>query len=162
MNAPTWLKQVKDTAYIRLFGLLKIPLIAYLRPQVIELSDQRCVIRFPLRRRSQNHLGAMYFGALCVGADCAGGAIAMKRIHASGQPISFVFKDFKADFLKRADGDVLFTCEEGEALNALVEQAAASGVREETTVRVVATVPERHGDTPVARFFLTVSLKRKG
>jgi acyl-coenzyme A thioesterase PaaI-like protein len=153
--------QLKQTAYIRIFGLLKIPLIAFLRPTVVELSDQRCVIRFPLRRRAQNHLKSMYFGALCIGADCAGGAIAMQRIHQSGEPVQFVFKDFQANFRKRADGDVLFTFEEGDKLNALVQRASTSGRREEDTVHVVATVPDKYGDEPVADFTLTISLKRK-
>ena len=152
---------LKETILMRGFGLLKIPLIAYLRPTVEEMNDKRCVIRFPLGRRAQNHLKTMYFGALCVGADCAGGAIAMRGIHKSGLPIVFVFKDFKANFRKRADGDVFFTCEDGEALTALVYRAAETGRREEATVKVVATVPAKHGDTPVADFELTISLKKK-
>ncbi len=155
------LHQLKQTAYLRLFGLLKIPLIAYLRPTVVELSDERCVIRFPLRRRAKNHLRSMYFGALCIGADCAGGAIAIQRIHQSGAPVSFVFKDFQASFRKRAEGDVVFTCEEGPKLNELVKKAIESGEREEDAVRVIATVPDKMGDEPVAEFSLTISLKRK-
>jgi acyl-coenzyme A thioesterase PaaI-like protein len=152
---------LKETVLMRGFGLLKIPLIAYLRPTVEEMSDERCVIRFPLSRRSQNHLNSMYFGALCVGADCAGGAIAMRRIQQSGLPIVFVFKDFRANFRKRADGDVLFTCEDGAALTRLVQRAAESGQREEAAVKVVATVPGKHGGEPVADFELTISLKKK-
>lgn len=161
MTISTSLHQLKQTAYLRIFGLLKIPLIAYLRPTVLELSDERCIVRFPLGRRARNHLRSMYFGALCIGADCAGGAIAMQRIHQSGAPVNFVFKDFQANFLKRAEGDVLFTCEEGPKLNDLVQRAINSDHREEDTVRVVATVPEKYGDEPVAEFILTISLKRK-
>jgi hypothetical protein len=36
-----------------------------------------------------------------------------------------------------------------------------SGEREEATVHVVATVPSKLGDEPVARFELTLSLKRR-
>jgi len=155
------LSNLRETLYIRLFGLLKIPLVAHMRPVVEEMTEERCVIRFPLGRRTRNHLGAMYFGALCIGADCAGGAIAMRRIQASREPVQFVFKDFSARFLKRAEGDVLFTCEDGALIRALVDRAAASGKREEATVKVVATVPEKLGAEPVALFELTISLKRK-
>ncbi len=153
--------RLKDTAYLRVFTWLKIPLIAWLRPRVEELDDHRCVIRFPLGRRSRNHLNAMYFGVLCVGADCAGGLIAMRTIQQRGNKVAFVFKDFHADFLKRAEGDVLFTCEQGEDLRELVLRAEESGEREERTVHVVATAPDRLGDEPVARFDLTISLKRR-
>lgn len=85
----------------------------------------------------------------------------MQRIHQSKAPVNFVFKDFQANFLKRAEGDVIFTCEDGARLNELVERAIESGQREEAAVRVVATVPDKCGDEPVAEFSLTISLKRK-
>jgi acyl-coenzyme A thioesterase PaaI-like protein len=153
--------KLKETITLRLFSLLKIPLIAHLKPVVEEMDDQRCVVRFPLKRRSKNHLGAMYFGVLCVGADCAGGLIAMNEIQNRAAKVSFVFKDFQAEFLKRAEGDVFFTCEDGEKLRALVEKAEQSGEREEGAVHVIATVPSKLGDTPVAKFTLTISLKRR-
>ncbi len=155
------IRKLKDTAYLRLYTLLKIPLIAFLRPVIEELDDHRCVIRFPLGRRSRNHLNSMYFGALCVGADCAGGLIAMRTIQQRGDKVAFVFKDFRADFLKRAEGDVLFTCDQGEALRGLVVRAEQSGEREEQAVHVTATVPDRLRDEPVAEFDLTISLKRR-
>jgi acyl-coenzyme A thioesterase PaaI-like protein len=153
--------RLKETLKVRLFGLLKIPLIAYLKPVVEEVNDDYCTLRFPLMRRSRNHLNAMYFGALCVGADCAGGLIAMREIQARGNRVTFLFKDFKAEFLKRAEGDVCFTCQDGATLRELVRRAEASDQRVEDTVTVVATVPAKLGDTPVARFQLTISLKQR-
>lgn len=155
------LEKLRNTAYLRAFSWLKIPLIAWLRPSVEELTDSRCVIRFPLGRRTRNHLNSMYFGVLCVGADCAGGIIAMRTIQKRGNKVAFVFKDFRADFLKRAEGDVLFTCEQGDALRELVLRAEASEERVEETVHVVATTPELLGAEPVAQFDLTISLKRR-
>lgn len=104
----------------------------------------------------------MYFGALCIGADTAGGLIAMRAIEQTGGGVALIFKDFQAEFLRRAEGDVAFTCDQGEAIRELVSLARASGEREEMTVRVVATVPELLGDEPVARFTLTLSLRRRG
>jgi acyl-coenzyme A thioesterase PaaI-like protein len=155
------IQRLKDTAYLRFFTWLKIPLIAWLRPRVEELSDSHCVLRFPHGRRSRNHLNSVYFGVLCVGADCAGGLIAMRTIQQRGNKVAFVFKDFHAEFLKRAEGDVLFTCDQGEVLRELVLRAEESEERVEETVHVVATVPDKLGDEPVARFDLTISLKRR-
>ena len=155
---------VKQTFFIRAFGLTKIPMLFFISPTVVELTDRRCEVRVPLNRKTRNHLRSMYFGTLCAGADCAGGLIAMKLIHEKAKAqkvkISLVFKDFKAEFLKRADGDVHFICEEGADIHALVEKAAESSDRENMTVHVIATVPSRSPD-PVAKFELTLSLKRK-
>ena len=152
---------MSETTKLRLWTLAKIPLLFFLRPSVVEAGEARTVIRIPLSRRSRNHLGSMYFGALCAGADLAGALTAMRRIDASGRRISLIFKDVKAQFFKRAEGDVLFCCEDGEAVAGLVRRAIASGEREEIPVRIEATVPDKLGPEPVAEFVLTLSLKRR-
>jgi acyl-coenzyme A thioesterase PaaI-like protein len=148
------------TFALRAFGLLKIPLLAYVRPQVIERSLDRYIVKIPLTRRTKNHLGSMYFGTLAVGADCAGGMLAQEHVRASGQKISLIFKDFKADFLKRPESDVHFTCNDGALIAEQVRQAVTTGQRQNRPVEIIATCPEKSGDTPVARFVLTLSLKK--
>ena len=101
---------------IRKFGLLKVPLIWLCRPKVIEHTDERIEVVIRLRRRTKNHLGSMYFGALAIGADITGGFLAMDPIKESGRQIQLIFKDFKADFLKRPEGDVHFYCNDGLAV----------------------------------------------
>jgi acyl-coenzyme A thioesterase PaaI-like protein len=152
----------RETLGIRLWAFLKIPMLAFVRPSVVELNNDRVVIRLRLTRRTKNHLGSMYFAALCAGADAAGGLIAFRMIQKSGKKVSLIFKSFEAEFLKRPEGDVHFTCEEGAAIRALVERVIASGEREHIPVHVTATVPAKFGDEPVAKFVLTLSLKARG
>jgi acyl-coenzyme A thioesterase PaaI-like protein len=148
---------------VRLFGLLKIPLLAFVRPRVVELSPDRCVVKIPLRRRTRNHLGSMYFGALAVGADCAGGLIAAELIRRSGEPVHLVFKAFRAEFLKRPESDVYFICEDGPLIQAQMERVLATGERVTEPVALTAAVRAPDGSLePVARFALELSLKRKG
>ena len=152
---------MRNTAFLRLFGLAKVPMIFFCSPRVVELSSQRCEIVIPLSRRTKNHLRSMYFGALCVGADCAGGMIGMKIIEEEKVPVNLVFKDFKAEFLKRPEGDVHFSCENGVEIVAAVKRAMETGERQNVSVPVVATVPTKLGSEPVATFVLTLSLKKK-
>jgi len=152
---------LRETFILRAFGFLKIPMIAWLRPTVIELSDERVVVKLPLSRRSKNHLNSMYFGALSAGADCAGGLLAMKLIRDSKADISLVFQNFHAEFLKRAEDDVHFVCNEGAAVRELVARVLVSGERESLPVHIEAFVPAKEGTSPVAKFTLTLSLKRQ-
>ena len=112
----------KTNRLIRLFGFTKVPMIWYCRPKVIEHTDEKIEIKIPLRRRTKNHLGSMYFGVLAVGADITGGFLAMDPIQESGRKIALIFKDFKADFLKRPEGDVHFMCNDGAAIKELVDK----------------------------------------
>ncbi len=86
----------RETFSLRWIGLTRIPLLFYVGVSVAEISPERMVVRIPLRRRTKNHLGSMYFGALCIGADCAPGAFAMYLIRQQPAHISLVFKDFQA------------------------------------------------------------------
>jgi hypothetical protein len=84
----------------------------------------------------------------------------MHLIKKQPENISLVFKDFSAEFLKRAEGDVDFSCSQGSEIAKLVAQAAASGERVERQFEVIATVPTLN-DEPVAKFKLTLSLKKR-
>jgi acyl-coenzyme A thioesterase PaaI-like protein len=155
------LERFKQTFGMRLFGWLKIPLLASVRPSVVELSETRCVVRIPLRRWTRNHLGSMYFGALAIGADCAGGLLAMDAIRRSGGGVSLVFKAFQASFLKRPESDVYFICEEGAAIRDQVRRALETSERitEPMHMQAATRTPDG-GFEPVAEFTLELSLKR--
>jgi acyl-coenzyme A thioesterase PaaI-like protein len=92
----------------KLFAFFKVPMIFYCGVKVIELDDKKAIVKIPLKRRTKNHLNSMYFGALAVGADVAGGILAFSLIQKRKLKISLVFKDLKADFLKRHESDVVF------------------------------------------------------
>lgn len=151
---------LKETAQLRMLGL-KIPLLLFLGPRVLRLDETGCTVEIPFGWRSRNHVGSMYFGALCAGADLAGGLPAFRAIRAGHPKVVIVFADVQGAFLKRADGDVHFSCEQGEEVAAAVRQADQTGVRITMPVHVACTVPDRYGDEPVARFTLGLSLKRR-
>jgi hypothetical protein len=151
------------TAMVRLWALQNVFFLWLASPEIVELTDDRCVIRIPLNWRTRRRdIHAMYLGTLCMGADVAAGLIAFKLVRERKVRVNFIFKDMKAEFLKRAEGDVLFTNLDGPIVQELMRRTLESGEREEATVRVVATVPKKLGDEPVARFELTLSLKKSG
>ena len=152
---------IRDTFLLRFFGFTKVPLIFWVRPVIKELSDKRCIIKIPLIRRTKNHLGSMYFGALAIGADCAGGFAAMKIILESSEKASLVFKDLHADFLKRPESDTYFTCEQVPEIKEFAEKVFSSNERQDMPLKIVATCPDKFGNDPVATFTLTLSLKKK-
>ncbi len=159
--ALTSLQRLKLNCLLLLFGLKDIPLIGTAGVRIVELDDTRCVIRVPMKRRNKNHLGSMYFGALAIGADCAGALMAFFENRRRGNPVNFVFKDFHADFLKRPEADTLFSCSDVAAVRAAFDEALRTGERVNVPLQVVATTPAKLGDEPVAIFKLTLSLKKR-
>lgn len=150
------------TLQVRLLGWTKIPLISHVRPRVTEVDDEHVTLVIPLDKRTRNGiLGSLYFGALNIGADLAGGMLALARTSRTGADFTFAFKDMHAEYLKRAEGDTHFTCSDGARIAAAVDEALHSGERINLPVTVTATVPEALGDEPVAVFRMTLSFKRR-
>lgn len=154
-------RSLRDNLFLKVFAWLKVPLIAWVGARVVELDERRCVIRIPLKRRTKNHLDSLYFAVLCVGADVAGGLMAMRRIQASSRPVDLIFKEFSAEFHKRAEGATCFTCEDGPTIDAMIDETLRTGERVHRPVTVVATVPSKLGDEAVATFRLTLSVKSR-
>jgi hypothetical protein len=151
----------QSTWLLRAFGFYKIPLIAFVWPKVIQLEKHKSVIKIPLTYRSKNHLNVMYFGALNIGAELSVGLHVIQEIDSIGEPIDFLFKDYKANFLKRAEADVHFICEEGEAIRSLIHQSAQSIERQNATFKCYALTPTQSGEEKIAEFELTLSAKRR-
>ena len=145
---------------LRLFGFTRIPLIFFCRPQVFKITETSLEVKIKLNRRTRNHLNSMYFGVLSVGADITGGFLAMEYIRASKSKISLIFKDFHADFLKRAEGDTHFRCDDGTAIRELIQKSEETGERESMPIHIISWVPSISPE-PVAKFILTLSIKKK-
>ena len=152
-------QKLKMTLYIRYFGLIKVPMIFYCKPSVQDISSKSVVVKIPFIRRNRNHLGSMYLGALCVGADITSALLSLSIIKKSGKKILPIFKDFKADYFKRAEGDVLFVCNQGDEIQNMIDEVIKKKVRINKKIDVLAYVPSKLNEEVVAKFSLTLSLK---
>lgn len=154
-------ERFKNTLMVRLFAFWKIPLLWWVRPHLLEIGQKKVEMMIPLSRRSKNHLGAMYFGALAMGAEACVAIKAIRAIQQSKKKVDFIFKDFHADFLKRAEGDVHFICEQGLEVEALVEKCLLSGQRETQKFESYAIVPSKNPTEKVASFSISLSVKKR-
>lgn len=154
-------KNLKFTLFVHLYGLMKIPLVLFVSPRVVEAGDKRFVLKIPLGYRTKNHLNSMYFGALGIGAELSIAAAAVAAISESKLKIDFVFKDFTAQYLKRAAGDVHFICDEVEAVKSLIEEAKTNPERLERKMKGYAVVPSVDAAEPVMTYELTLSVRNR-
>ncbi|NJL25426.1 MAG: DUF4442 domain-containing protein [Calothrix sp. SM1_5_4] len=155
------LENLKLTALINAYSALQIPLLGFITPKVVDLTDSRSEVRVRLDRRTRNHLGVMYFGALSMGAELSIALKAIQTISKSGKKIDFLFKDFSAEFLKRADGHVHFVCEQAGEVQDLIEHAASTDERLNGTFEGFAFVPSKSPE-PVMKYKLTLTVRRRG
>jgi len=139
-----------------LLGLIKIPIIGYVKPKLIQIDDEEISIKIKLRKRTKNHLNSMYFGALAVGADIAGGLHAYYFSEASGKKISFAFKGMEASFFKRAESDIVFKSSDGKIVKEAVNNSFERKKRINENIKVYAF--NKHHEI-VAEFTMIISIK---
>ena len=151
----------KYNFFLCVFGLTKVRMIGYCRPRVVNVCDTEVVLSIPLNRRTRNHVGSMYIGAMTVGVDFVTGLTATISIKKSKKNIVLIFKDLKSSFIKRAEGETFFTCNHTKEIEAAVKKVVDSKKRVNIEVPIIATVPEKFGDEPVAEFTITLSMKEK-
>jgi len=148
----------KYAMMLRLMGIFKIPMIGYVAPRLMQIDDENVIVRIKLRRRTKNHLKSMYFGALAVGADVTAGLHAFYFCDELNVRPSFAFKGMKAEFLKRAETDVEFSCNEGAIIREQVLKAIQTNERQNHWVKV--TAKDLNGEA-VALFEMEISVKIK-
>ena len=130
-------------------------MIAYCRPKILESNSKFVKIRIPLRRKTKNHLNSMYFGALSVGADFTAGLLVLNNLNKNKSKAKLLFKDFQANFIKRALSDVVFICEDFKEIEKSVLNNINSGERVNFKIKVSAFCCE----DLIATFALTTSIK---
>ncbi|RCS73217.1 DUF4442 domain-containing protein [Vibrio casei] len=145
--------------HLHYFGEKLVPMIGYCEPEIIKMTEETVEIKIPLTQATKNHLHSMYFGALAVGADAAGGFLAISKSEQMGKKISLAFKAVKAEFLARPEADVVFVCNDGKLIDQMLAETIETGLRVNQPVTITALCPSLHGDEPMAIFELTLSVK---
>ena len=139
-----------------LLGFMKIPMIRYTKPKLLAIDDNTVRVKIKLRRRTKNHLSSMYFGALSAGADIAGGIQVFYFSKKMDRKVSFAFKGMNAQFLKRAESDIVFESNEGQKIQKAMEKSLIEGSRINDSIMVEA---KNDSGEIVATFEMIVSVR---
>lgn len=142
---------------MRLFLLWKLPAAWFMGIGVRSCDGQRAIVSLPYGWRAQNPFRSTYFAAQCAAGELSTGLLALAALQEQ-PPVSMLVTQVEAHFFKKADQTLLFTCTEGDALRAAVEQAIATGEAQLFQASSTGTLPD---GTEAARVFITWSFKRK-
>jgi acyl-coenzyme A thioesterase PaaI-like protein len=136
----------------------KLPLAAFAGMRVERLDEERCDVSMPAGWKTQNPFKSMYFAAQAMAAEASTGVPAVWFIEQSGAPVASLVTDLNAQFTKRGTHKATFTFEEGAAMRAAIERAAAS---DQPVVFTAKSVGRQKGGEVIASFAITWSFKRR-
>lgn len=134
-----------------------IPMCAGLGITVEEVTAGRAVASLPLKRRTRNHVGSVYFGAQMTLAELTLGLL-LFTLYPPG-PYGMLVKRVESDFLTKAKGRLRATCAPpADVLAALAEVNSSTAGKSEAWVPVALTDVATGQEVSRARFL--ASLKR--
>tara|TARA_B100000683_G_scaffold40237_1_gene35587 strand:- start:100 stop:585 length:486 start_codon:yes stop_codon:yes gene_type:complete len=143
---------------IKLFAWWTIPLLAISGAKIIALDKRSVKVRIKHWWLTKNHIGGIYLGTQAIGADITGGALVLNAMNESDKKVSVAFKSMQCEFLKRPEADMIFTCNDGEIVDQMMEETFKTGERVNQEVTVLGSCPKL-SDEIVSKFVLVLSVK---
>ena len=119
---------------IRLLSFLKVPLLGFCLPKVVELNSNSASVQINRWWLTSNHVGSMYFGALAMGAELSVATQLLKQMFGDRAPVTFIFKDAQFRFLSRAENHVIFRTDEVARVSELVAESLEAKDRRDKTI----------------------------
>lgn len=139
--------------------LLKLPSAFFSGVRIKSLAAEKCEVTVPYKWFSQNPFRSTYFACLAMAAEMSTGVLGLMQVIERRPSVSMLVVNLEANFFKKAVDVTTFTCEDGKALELLVDDAIATG--QAKSIRAKSVGKNKAGEI-VAEFYITWSFKVKG
>ena len=140
------------------YQLKKLPSAYFAGVRVKNIDEYKAEVTVPYKWFSQNPFKSTYFACLAMAAEMSTGLLAMLNTYKSKPPVSMLVTGLEAIYFKKATGITTFVCEDGIAINTVVNDAIATG--EGKSIKAKSTGTNKDGEI-IAEFFITWSFKVK-
>lgn len=142
----------------KFFLLSKLPAAFFAGLSIKEFNTNHCIVRVKHSWWTQNPFRSMYFAVEAMAAEMASGMLVFGQVYKRNPSISMLVVKMEVDFVKKATGIILFSCEEGQKIQEQINQSIQDG--EAKTFICNSTGKNEMGET-VAIFNITWSVKAK-
>lgn len=105
------------------FLFFKLPAAFWCGVRVKSISDEQCITTVRHRWINQNPFQSMYFAVQAMAAELTTGTLVMMKIKESGEKISMLVAKTNCHFSKKATGRITFTCNDGNIIDAAIQNA---------------------------------------
>ena len=139
-----------------LFTFFKLPSVFWTGIRVTKIDLECCEVSVKHRWINQNPFKSMFWAVQGMAAEMPGGLLLQNKIKSSGQNIAMLLVGSSSKFTKKAVGKILFTFENGESLDELINQAVKT--KEAQTITIRTNGVDEKGDV-VSEFSFNWSIK---
>ncbi len=124
---------------INLFLMFKLPSAYFCGVRVKYIDAFKCDVKVRHKWINQNPFNSLYFAVQAMAAELSTGALVMSAIRESQQNISMLVVSSKSSFSKKAVGQIIFSCENGQEVIEAIQQTIATGEGVNLTMKSVGT-----------------------
>ncbi len=157
-HAAKFLQLIKHPVKFRLFLLSKLPSAFFAGVRVIDANEERCTVKVPYKWFSQNPFKSTYFACLSMAAEMSTGVLALTHIYKREPAVSMLVLKVEGNFIKKATGITIFTCEGGLMIKHTIEDAILSNEGKVVSAR---SYGRNATGEVIAEFIITWSFKVK-
>ena len=157
-NATQFLQIINHPIKFRMFLLSKLPSAFFSGVRVLAADEKKCVVKVPFKWFSQNPFKSTYFACLSMAAEMSTGVLALAHIYKRQPSVSMLVLKVEGNFIKKATGLTIFTCDDGLLIKQTIEDAISTNEGKIVTAKSYGINKENE---IVAEFAITWSFKVK-
>ncbi len=157
MSKDTVRKRFLNPWLFKLWMWRRLPSVGFWGIKVVDIDDNKCIIRLPFSWFTQNPFNSIYFAALNGAAELSTGLLCQYLLSDLGS-FSMLVTGFKAEFYKKSTTPIFFTCDQGAELKYVLQNLKSKG---DTTTLVMISEGHNVDGQKVAQMEITWSFKKK-
>ena len=149
---------ISNPISFRFFLFQKLPAAFFAGLRIAHFDANTCTVKIKYSWFSQNPFKSIYFAVEAMAAEMTCGMLAFAQVYQRVPKISMLVVGTQASFFKKATGTILFSCEDGLAIQEAIQETIATG---EGKTLICKTVGTNSKGEVVAEFNFTWSFKAK-
>ena len=151
-------KLISNPIKFRFFLFQQLPAAFFAGLRIAQFDAESCTVKIRYSWFSKNPFKSIYFAVEAMAAEMCSGMLAFGQVYKRNPKISMLVVKMEVNFIKKATGTVLFSCEDGAAIQAAIDKAIQTG---EGQTIVCLSKGKNSANETVAEFFITWSFKAK-
>jgi hypothetical protein len=149
---------ISNPISFRFFLFQKLPAAFFSGLRMVHFDATTCTVKIKYSWFSQNPFKSIYFAVEAMAAELCSGMLAFGQVYQRNPKISMLVVKMEVNFVKKANGTILFTCEDGALIQSAINESIETG--EGKTV-ICKSVGKNEKGEVVAEFNFTWSFKAK-
>jgi hypothetical protein len=150
--------KINSPILFKFFLATKLPAAFFAGLRIKEFDENKCVVQIRYSWFSMNPFKSIYFAVEAMAAEMCSGMLAFGQVYQRSPKVSMLVVKMEVSFVKKATGIILFTCEDGKAIQNTINEAIST---KEGKILVSKSIGRNQQNEIVAEFNITWSFKAK-